>query len=112
MAAGVSLVIIIGFSSRSAFGHNALRAHWLGAALRAAPESTLHPCLWERVRSRDKVFRVATTLWPFAVLAICLATIVVLASFVRVHALFALIAAALLAGVLADKLPGAVLTSP
>src|SRR5688572_9749958 len=44
-------------------------------------------------------------LWPFAVFAICLATIVVLVSVVRVHAFFALIAAALLAGVLAAELP-------
>jgi GntP family gluconate:H+ symporter len=54
----------------------------------------------------------AATLWPFAVLAICLATIIVLVSVVRVHAFFALIAAALLAGVLADKLPGEYGTLP
>jgi GntP family gluconate:H+ symporter len=46
------------------------------------------------------------SLWPFAVLAICLATIVLLVSVVRVHAFFALILAAVLAGVLAEKLPG------
>lgn len=48
----------------------------------------------------------AATLWPFAVLAICLATIILLVSVVRVHAFFALIIAAILAGVLAQKLPG------
>jgi GntP family gluconate:H+ symporter len=51
-------------------------------------------------------------LWPFAVLAICLAAIVLLVSVVRLHAFFALICAALLAGVLSQKLPGEYGTLP
>ena len=46
------------------------------------------------------------SLWPFAVLGICLAVIVVLVTVVRMHAFFALIIAAILAGLLAQKLPG------
>jgi gluconate:H+ symporter, GntP family len=46
------------------------------------------------------------SLWPFAVLGICLAAIVLLVTVVRIHAFFALILAAMLAGVLAEKLPG------
>lgn len=52
------------------------------------------------------------SLWPFAILAICLVTIIVLVSFVRVHAFFALIIAAVLAGVLTEKLPGEYGTLP
>ncbi len=53
------------------------------------------------------------TLWPFAVLAICLATIVFLISVVRLHAFFSLIIAAVLAGVLAHTLlPGEYGTLP
>jgi GntP family gluconate:H+ symporter len=51
-------------------------------------------------------------LWPFAVLAICLATIILLVTKVRVHAFFALIVAAMLAGVLAQQLPGEYGTLP
>lgn len=54
----------------------------------------------------------AHPLWPFAVLAICLGTIVGLVSFVRVHAFFALIIAAILAGVLTHQLPGEYGTLP
>ncbi len=54
----------------------------------------------------------ASTLWPFAVLAICLAAIVVLVSVVRVHAFFALIIAAILAGLLTHQLPGEYGTLP
>lgn len=57
----------------------------------------------------------AATLWPFAVLAICVATIIVLIAKLRVHAFLALIAAAFLAGMLTreftpaqiNKLPSA-----
>ncbi len=49
----------------------------------------------------------SATLWPFAVLAICLATIILLVSVVRVHAFFALIFA-----MLAEKLPGEYGTLP
>jgi GntP family gluconate:H+ symporter len=45
-------------------------------------------------------------LWPFAVLLICLAAIIIMVSALRVHAFFALICAAILAGGLAEKLPG------
>lgn len=54
----------------------------------------------------------SATLWPFAVLGICLATIVILVTVVRMHAFFALIIAALLAGLLAQKLPGEYGTLP
>ncbi len=54
----------------------------------------------------------ASPLWPFAVLGLCLVAIVVLISVVRVHAFFALICAAMLAGVLAEKLPGEYGTLP
>ncbi|MHA3775599.1 GntP family permease [Verrucomicrobiota bacterium sgz303538] len=54
----------------------------------------------------------ATSLWPFAVLAICLVVIVVLVTVVRVHAFFALICAAMLAGLLSAKLPGEYGTLP
>lgn len=45
--------------------------------------------------------------WPFVVLVLSVATVIVLISVCRVHAFLALILAALLAGVLAEKLPGA-----
>ena len=48
------------------------------------------------------------TLWPFAVLGICLAAIVFLVTVARVQAFFATI----LAGVLAEKLPGECGTLP
>jgi gluconate:H+ symporter, GntP family len=48
----------------------------------------------------------ATDWWPLAVLGISLATIVVLITKFRLHAFIALIAAAMLTGVLARKLPG------
>jgi GntP family gluconate:H+ symporter len=51
-------------------------------------------------------------MWPFAVLAICLVAIVTMVTVIRVHAFFALIFAALLAGLLADKLPGEYGTLP
>lgn len=54
----------------------------------------------------------SNSLWPFAVLAICLVAIVLLVTVVRMHAFFALIIAALLAGVLAEKLPGEYGTLP
>jgi len=54
----------------------------------------------------------SSPLWPFAVLAICLAAIIVLVSVVRVHAFFALIIAAILAGVLTHQLPGETGTLP
>ncbi len=54
----------------------------------------------------------SATLWPFAVLGICLAVIVVLVTVVRMHAFFALIIAAILAGLLAQKLPGEFGTLP
>ncbi len=46
------------------------------------------------------------SLWPFAVLLICLGAIVLLITVLRVHAFPALILAAILAGLLATKLPG------
>lgn len=54
----------------------------------------------------------SANLWPFAVLGICLATIVILVTAVRMHAFFALIIAAMLAGLLAQKLPGEYGTLP
>lgn len=51
-------------------------------------------------------------MWPFAILGICLVTIVVLVTVVRLHAFFALIAVALLAGILTEKLPGEIGTMP
>ena len=51
-------------------------------------------------------------MWPFAILGICLVTIVVLVTVVRMHAFFALIAVALLAGLLTEKLPGEYGTLP
>ena len=54
----------------------------------------------------------STSLWPFAVMAICLVAIVGMVSVLRIHAFFALICAALLAGVLAEKLPGEYGTLP
>jgi GntP family gluconate:H+ symporter len=44
--------------------------------------------------------------WPFMVLIISVATVVIGISVVRLHPFLALIVAALLAGVIADKLPG------
>ena len=51
-------------------------------------------------------------MWPFAVLGICLVTIVLLVTVVRLHAFFALILVALLAGLLTEKLPGEYGTLP
>jgi GntP family gluconate:H+ symporter len=44
--------------------------------------------------------------WPFGILLICLATIIVCITVFRIHAFLALIFAALLAGILTPKLPG------
>src|SRR3954465_9412832 len=54
----------------------------------------------------------AHPLWPFAVLLICLVAIVVMVSVLRVHAFFALVAAAILAGALSERLPGEYGTHP
>ncbi len=51
-------------------------------------------------------------MWPFAVLGICLVAIVFLVTVVRLHAFFALIVVALLAGLLTEKLPGEYGTLP
>jgi GntP family gluconate:H+ symporter len=50
----------------------------------------------------------ASNLWPFAILAICVATIIVLITKLRVHPFLALVGVAILAGLLAPigKLPG------
>jgi GntP family gluconate:H+ symporter len=56
--------------------------------------------------------QLAHPLWPFAVLLICLVAIVVMVSVLRVHAFFALVAAAILAGALAERLPGEYGTMP
>ena len=50
----------------------------------------------------------ASTLWPFAILAVCVATIILLITILRVHAFLALIIVAILAGLLARQgsLPG------
>lgn len=45
--------------------------------------------------------------WPFVVLALSVATVITLISAFRMHAFLALILAALVAGLLAEKLPGA-----
>lgn len=45
------------------------------------------------------------SLWPFAVLAICLAAIIVMITKLRFHPFLALVFAAILAGLLAEKLP-------
>ena len=49
-----------------------------------------------------------STLWPFAILAICVATIIVLITKLRVHPFLALVGVAILAGLLASRgsLPG------
>ena len=47
------------------------------------------------------------SLWPLAVLVISVAFVVVLISVVRAHAFLALILAAILAGLMAEQLPGA-----
>ncbi len=49
-----------------------------------------------------------SSLWPFAILAICVATIILLITRLRVHAFLALVCVAILAGVLAPRgsLPG------
>lgn len=47
-----------------------------------------------------------TSMWPFAVLAICLAAIIIMITKLRIHAFVALLFAAFLAGILAEKLPG------
>ncbi|HEY0550455.1 MAG TPA: hypothetical protein VGF13_12705, partial [Verrucomicrobiae bacterium] len=74
------------------------------------------PFQYKRVFASFHLLAVAAgdsaTLWPFAVLGICLATIVTLVTIVRMHAFFALIIAALLAGLLAQKLPGEYGTLP
>jgi gluconate:H+ symporter, GntP family len=58
------------------------------------------------------LFLAVSTTWPFVVLVTCLMAIVFLISVARVHAFFALICAALLAGVLAERLPGEYGTLP
>jgi GntP family gluconate:H+ symporter len=45
-------------------------------------------------------------MWPFAVLAICLAAIILMITKLRIHPFIALIFAAILAGLMAEKLPG------
>ena len=47
----------------------------------------------------------SASLWPFAVLAICVGVIVLLITKLRVHPFLALIAAAFLAGSLRQNLP-------
>jgi gluconate:H+ symporter, GntP family len=47
-----------------------------------------------------------SSMWPFAVLAISLAAIILMITRLRFHAFIALIFAAILAGLLAEKLPG------
>ena len=54
----------------------------------------------------------SVTLRPFLVLGVCLVAIVGLVTVARVHAFFALILVAVLAGVLAEKLPGEYGTLP
>ena len=46
------------------------------------------------------------SLWPFAVLAICLAAIIIMITKLRFHPFLALVFAAMLAGLLAKQLPG------
>src|SRR5690242_5867698 len=46
------------------------------------------------------------SMWPFVVLVVSLVFIITLISVLRVHAFLALIAAALLAGLMAEQLPG------
>lgn len=53
----------------------------------------------------------SASLWPFAVLAICLVAIIVLITKLRVHAFLSLIFAAFLAGFLSSKLPGEIGTT-
>src|SRR5688572_32862164 len=48
----------------------------------------------------------STSMWPFAVLGICLAAIIIMITKLRIHAFIALLFAAFLAGILAEKLPG------
>ena len=45
-------------------------------------------------------------MWPFAVLGICLAAIIIMITKLRIHPFIALIFAAILAGLLSEKLPG------
>ena len=44
--------------------------------------------------------------WPFLVLAVSVVFVIVAISYLRIHAFLALIAAALFAGILAERLPG------
>ena len=46
------------------------------------------------------------SMWPFAILAICLAGVILMITKLRIHAFIALIFAAILAGLLAEELPG------
>ena len=48
----------------------------------------------------------AVSMWPFAVLGICLAAVIIMITKLRFHPFLALIFAAILAGLLAEKLPG------
>ncbi|HEX7861926.1 MAG TPA: hypothetical protein VF773_16445 [Verrucomicrobiae bacterium] len=48
----------------------------------------------------------SASMWPFAVLAICLTAIIIMITKLRIHAFVALLFAAFLAGILAEKLPG------
>jgi gluconate:H+ symporter, GntP family len=50
-------------------------------------------------------FSADVSMWPFAVLAICVAVVILAISKFKLHAFVALIFAGILAGVLADKLP-------
>jgi len=54
----------------------------------------------------------APSFWPFAVLVISLAAIVILITVLRVHAFLALVLVAFLAALLAEKLPGEYGTLP
>src|SRR5688500_1717661 len=54
----------------------------------------------------------AVSMWPFAVLAICLTAIIVMITKLRFHPFLALIFAAILAGLLTQKLPGEYGTLP
>ena len=58
------------------------------------------------------ILAAATSMWPFAVLGICLGAIILLITVFRVHAFLALTLAAMLAGLLAHKLPGEYGTLP
>jgi GntP family gluconate:H+ symporter len=64
------------------------------------------PCLFAAAAGASSVW------WPFAILGICLGTIILLISVLRLHAFLALILVAILAGLLAETLPGEYGTLP